>query len=127
MIKAIYIIMIFMLCSCGAANGGGGGSATNKNLFSIWTRTDLAISLDLRSESLATPATFAVTFSSGATCSCTATMTGTQSAGNYSLAGCAYVSGGSGDPGCAGLDETGTFTKSALVLNLCDPTCGVYN
>lgn len=121
------VSMLICLILVGCAKGGDTPAATNKSLWSRWTRTDNSFYLDLTGGSLGTNLSYNVVFANGAICSCNLQATGTEASGNYTLSGCAYVSGGSGNPGCASLNETGTFTKSASALQICSSSCRDYN
>lgn len=66
---------------------------------------------------------------SGAACDCTLSLAGTEESGNIIISQCTYnasASGGGADPGCSGLYSSGSYTKTADTLTVCDPGCGTY-
>lgn len=121
----IFIFLFVIGCAKSSDN-----AAADKALFSSWTRNDQAISFDFTGKNFGSFITI-WTFSGGAKCNSTITMSGSEASGYYSIASSTYVVGtGSGtDPGCASLNETGTYQKNGSVLNICTNggACGVYN
>ena len=122
MIKLFLIIGVIVLSACGSDGGGG----ATKSLLSTWTSEDNSITLDLTGVTLNQSAPFSFIFASGEICTCGSILTGSMTAGNYALASCTYQSGGSGDPGCAALNSSGTYSQSGVNLTFCDPGCVTY-
>ncbi len=119
------LVSLVLLSACGSGGGGNSSSAASKDLFSKWTRTD-GLVLDLSTASFSLRQSIDVNFTNGAYCTCGAAMAGSQDSGTYAMGNCHYVSGGSGDPGCAALQVSGTYTKSSSTLTMCDASCGTY-
>lgn len=121
-----------MTCCCTPSGGGfsPSDSSSEKSLFSIWTRYDNAITLNLQNIVFNTTYLSGMTFSGGARCTFNIKLTGTEAVGNAIISSSSYDSGtGSGDPGCASLAQTYSFTKPASILNLCNASsqCANYN
>ena len=121
-----------VLSALGCGESGGGGDGSSKSLFSEWTRSDNQFYVDLTDASFSTTFIMGFVLSSGEICACNAVISGSESSGSATVSSCSYVSGGSGDPGCASIWENGgspyTYTKSGSTLELCDnpSSCGTY-
>lgn len=115
--KYLLVTLIFLTTACGSGSDGGG----NKGITSLWTAVDNSFAFDLSAGTLPiSNGGMLFTFSNGAKCSCTVDVIGTETSGSYVLSACAYTSGGSGDPGCAGLDSSGTYSASGANMVLKD-------
>lgn len=129
--KLLMILITLVLAACADSGGSSGaGAAATKSLFGIWTRTDLAISMNLTGGSIGS-FTLQWTLSSGHKCNSIITISGSENSGGYSVSSSVYVGGtGNGvDPGCSSLNEVGTFSKSGNVLTICTngTNCRVWN
>ena len=123
-----YLLLALLLTSaCAKSNGSGEAAATSKSLFSSWTlqSSSTPFKLDLTGAGFGS-GTLVVAFTSGDKCQSNYTLSGKESSGSYTLSGSIYTGGGVGDPGCSAINESGTFTKSATVLQFCSTTCVVY-
>lgn len=126
---AIFIVTQF---GCGGKGGGssGGSSSTPKSVWSTWTYTSGGNSavLDLNGGQFGVQQGFGIMFlPSTAVCTCQFIANGDNSSGNYTFSSCTYSSGGSGDPGCASLNTTGTYTNDGTTLTACDSSCASYH
>lgn len=118
-------LLLFVGLLLSACGGGGGGSS--KSLFSIWESDDDI--LDLRNATLNAAGTYQFTvIPTLENCLCDSLLAGTETSGTAILSNCTYTSGGSGDPGCAGLNGTYSYEVSGSSLEVCDsvPTCTTY-
>lgn len=109
-------MVLALVSGCGKDNPA---AAPSKSLFSVWTADDNTEILDLRNLSFGVGGVMAFGFQTGEVCACNIALGGSEAAGTAILSGCAYVSGGSGDPGCASLNLSFTFTNAAAALRLC--------
>jgi len=125
--KILILVSLLTVGCAGSGGSSGGGTASVKSLASNWTRSDNTLSLNLTNIQIGVPLTFNFTFTSGAICQCSITVTGLEASGNYTVSSCNYTGGGSGNPGCASLNSTGTYSKPASQLSICDPGCATYN
>lgn len=100
---------------------------TSKELFSTdWSITNNAWEINLGTGNL-TGASFTMqaTFSNADACSCTAILTGTQTAGSYQTTSCtstSNVSGTNDNANCQsifGYTANGRYTNTAGILNFC--------
>lgn len=117
----LFLAVAALISGCAKENG----STPSKNLFSLWTADANQATLDLRAANFGSQ-TIGFLFVGGASCSCTMNISGSQSSGTYTLSGCSYVSGGGGDPGCASLNGSGTYTNAGAVLSICTSSCSTY-
>lgn len=126
--RLILTFSFIFLIGCGKSSGGDDSSSA-KGLFSVWTDHSNGHVLDLTQGYFGT-STMYFLFPTGGKCQCVLTMSGTDSSGNYTLASCGYMAGtGTGDPGCAAVDQTGGFSNVNSSLQVC-PTaqsCEYYN
>jgi len=115
------------LSAC-AKSESGSTSTPTKSLFSQWVRTDGTLTIDLSGGALGVWYSYDFTASSGEVCSCDVYGTGTASSGQYAITNCAYTGGGSGDPGCAGIDGNGTYSITGSSMRMCNAagTCKDY-
>ncbi len=101
-----------------------------KSIFSVWTRSNNTLSVNLSGGSLNVPFSLKVTFASGEECNTSITFSGSEESGSYSITGSTYVSGtGSGtDPGCSSLNEVGTYVRENVSLKFCanGGTCTLF-
>lgn len=126
--KIILGLLLIALCGCGGGGGGGGGSSANKSVWSTWTSSSDDFVMNLYGGAFGVPSLFYFNFEpSGATCGCDFVANGNNSSGSYMFSSCAYTSGGSGDPGCASLDVSGTYTNNGTNLTACDTGCVTYH
>ncbi len=91
----------------------GGNTGTQKTIFSIWNNG--FYTFDLRTASFGAPATVPVSFN-GQSCSCSATITGSEANGNLSISTC------SGSVMCAAFGTTGNYFRVGTDLMLCNPS-----
>ncbi|GAA6145843.1 hypothetical protein NBRC116585_19610 [Thalassolituus maritimus] len=120
LMKLITLILTsVVLTACGGSSGGGD---SEKSLFSLWKEDGTDIPLDLTGGSLGTPYEFFIFEADGAQCDCQLRFLGTEDSGSYVLNNCAYDYGSSanGDPGCESYNHSGTFSKTATTLTVCD-------
>lgn len=131
MSRMIMIILGFSFVSC--SSGGGGSAVASKDLFSAWTlSTNSATVLNFAGAAFNTSEPYNFFTTSANQCHCTLYITGSQTAGTYAFSGCTYVAstGTGSDPGCATLNDNGTFTNAAAVLHACSvpaSTCSDYH
>ena len=117
----ITVLMALTLMSCGEEG------ANDKSLFSAWSNADTGFVLDMSSSSFGS-SSMVWFITGGATCTSTITMGGTESQGSAVVSNTVYSGGGSGDPGCASISGTVTFTKTSDTLTICNSgTCKDYN
>ncbi len=123
----ITTLAVIFLIGCGPKSGSNSTNTPTKSLWSLWTNTD-GSSLNLTDGYLGSDMTLSMIFSSGELCQFQLTAIGTEASGGYSFGSGVYISGGSGDPGCAGYTEVGTYNLSGNTLTICvDSTdCEVY-
>lgn len=122
---ATAVLAISIFSGCGKDDPA---AAPSKALFSIWTASDNSEILDMRGATFGVGNSMGFQFTDGSTCLCSLAMSGSEASGTAILTGCAYAGGGSGDPGCATLNKTYTFTNTAAVLSLCNAgTCYSYH
>ena len=114
------ILTSIVLTACGGSSGGG--EALEKDLFSLWTDSSDGSSMDLTGGSTGSSFTFNIYASDGSQCDCKLRFLGTEDSGSYVLNNCDYDYGSSanGDPGCSNLNHTGTYSKTASTLTICD-------
>lgn len=133
--KLIVIGLLFVSLSAACAKSGGGSSSATsapyaKGIFSFWGSTSgLAPSPDLRGGSFGVPGLFLWSYRD-AYCRSLITITGSESSATYSVANSVYTTGGSGDPGCASYDQTGTIVRTSdTSITLCRTggTCAWYD
>ena len=109
---------------------GGDSSSSEKELFSLWNDTSDDTPLDLRGGSLGEVNAISFYALDGSQCDCELRFLGTEDSGSYVLNSCSYVYGSSagGDPGCESINHTGTYSKSAKSLEICDSDqdCTIY-
>ena len=126
----VCLAVLFTLGLTMVGCSGGGGSSKTKGLFSVWTRPDNSLTIDMSSMTFGTQ-TVRVTLSGGEQCECSVTLTGGQTSGLYSIDDSTYVpsTGGGSDPGCSALDESGTYRNENATLTLCASIndCWSYN
>ena len=123
----LLILVSLMTVGCAGSGGSSGGGSSAKSLASVWTKSDNSFTLNMTGLQLGVAQNISFTFAAGAICQCSMTATGLETSGNYALSSCTYTSGGAGDPGCASLNSTGTFSKPSSQLSICDPGCATYN
>lgn len=122
--------IVLTAVACGSGGGGSSSSSSSKALWSTWTSSNDELVLNLNGGQFNdTQGFYLIVEPSGAECLCQFNASGSNSSGSYSLTGCAYSSGGSGDPGCATLDQTGTFTNNGTNLTACTTgnACTTYH
>lgn len=124
MTKLLALTCLLALSSCGGSDPAPGPS---KALFSVWTADDNTDIIDLRGGTFGSGQTFVYQLTSGEICACNAAFGGSESSATAVLTGCAYVSGGGGDPGCAALSRSYTLANVAAKLTLCGATCDGYH
>lgn len=114
--------IVLALSGCGKKDGGSNEAAADKSLFSKWTATTNGFPLDLTGGKIGANQLI-IAFANGSSCTLTLTLTGGQTAGQYSVTNSTYAGGGPGDPGCSTLNETGSYGKSASELTMCSSAC----
>ena len=126
-----FICIVLILSSLACAKSGGDSSpAPAKTIFSTWVRSDGVVTISGNGIALNHPYTTIFTFATGNKCGCSTTLTGALDEGAFTDSACSYMAGtGNGvDPGCAALNQSGTFSVlSGGNLLLCDSSCGSYN
>lgn len=128
MLKTIVVLIsVLSLTACGGEDENTAATVSDKNLFSSWADTGSSFILDLSAATFGTTA-IGFFFAGGEICACNLTIAGTQSSGNYALTSCTYSTGSGGgvDPGCSSANGSGTYTKTATTLTMCDPSCIVF-
>lgn len=118
MTKIILCCSLLFLSACA---GSDSSSAPQKSIFSLWTTADQSLSVNLAGGSFNSPIPLTLTFNSGEKCTVKLTLNGNEESGNHTIADAAYVSGtGAGsDPGCADLNEVGTYQRTGVTLKFC--------
>jgi hypothetical protein len=129
--KCVLLVLAFFGLGCAQGGGSSSSGTTPKSIFSLWTATDLSLTFDITGQTFGT---FGVAFvlSSGEQCNTTVNVSGSETSGTYSISGSTYVpsTGGGSDPGCAGFNQSGNYSKSGSDLTFCStsPTvaCKTY-
>lgn len=113
------ILTSIVLTACGGSSGGGD---SEKELFSLWNEVGNNTPLDLTGGSINGTYLLSLYETDGAQCDCNLRFLGTEDSGNYVLNNCSYDYGSSagGDPGCDAYNHTGTYSKTATTLTICD-------
>lgn len=124
----LYLTLLLQLIGCNN-NDSGGTSKPSKSVWSSWTSNDNLLTLNLSGGQFGLQQSFALmVVSTHAICTCNFIANGTESSGTYSFTSCTYSSGGSGDPGCSGLNESGTYTNNGTNLTACaNSNCTTYH
>jgi hypothetical protein len=112
------------LSACG---GKSDPAAPSKSLFSSWANDNGHEVIDLTGGQMGSGQGFVYTLTTGEKCLCSAAIGGTEASATAVLTGCAYVSGGGGDPGCAALNTSYTLSDAAAKLTICSSTCDHYH
>lgn len=121
------IILVLVLCvlsSCGKDNPA---AVASKSLFSSWAADDGSEVLDLSSATMGAGQAFGLQLTTGEICACSMAIGGTEASATAVLTGCAYISGGGGDPGCASLNASYSMVNTAAKLTLCGSSCTTYH
>ena len=113
------LLISSVLVACG---GDDGGDDSDKGLFSLWNQVGNDIPLDLTGGSFSTAYAFYIFEGDGSQCDCELRFLGTEESGSYVLNNCSYDYGSSesGNPGCEGYNHSGTYSKTATTLTICD-------
>lgn len=99
--------------------GCGGGGDDGKELFSVWTRSDTAATIDLSQGQFGTQSPFLTIDKDGSQCNCNLLVVGEQGQGSIALNSCYYVQGSSQkDPGCSARNSAATYTNAGGVLTI---------
>lgn len=122
--KLIMLLCLVVLSSCGKDNPA---AAASKSLFSSWAADDGSEVLDLSSATMGSGQVFGLQLTTGEICACNMAIGGTEASATAVLTGCAYISGGGGDPGCAALNATYTMTNANAKMTLCGSSCTTYH
>lgn len=127
LVFAFFALTLIFIGGCGSDDSS---DPPEKNLFSSWASTESAFVLDLTNGDFGT-FLMSWVFEDGAMCVSNLTIGGTQNQGNGVVSGSTYVTGtgSSTDPGCASLNASYTYTKTADVLTICNSStgeCGTY-
>lgn len=120
--KIIALLCLVVLSSCGKDD-----PTASKDLFSSWANDDGSEVIDMTGGTFGSGYTFAFSLTTGERCSCSLAIGGTQASATAVLTGCAYVSGGGGNPGCASLNRAYTMTNAAAKLTICGAVCDHYH
>jgi hypothetical protein len=115
--KTFLTLVLFLLCACAKAGSDSASAQSNNQgkpaLFSRWISDDLTTTIDFKNGALDQPFSFTWSFKSGAICTSNIIINGDDySFGTAVISNSAYVSGGSGDPGCAALDSNDYLSYS---------------
>lgn len=116
--KLILLIAVAGVSACGESEE----SAGSKDLFSLWTHSSSAVTLDLRGAGFG-GSEIELQYSPNSGCVCTLEVTGSQTSGTALLYSCDnygpvnYCSAGA---------TAYTYTNQGGVLTLCDGTCEAY-
>lgn len=128
--KATLILgTVLALGLLGSGCGKDQTPAPSKDLFSVWTADDNSEIIDLRGMDFGVGMNMGLEAGTGERCYCSLAIGGTQASGTALLGSCTYTGGGSGDPGCAALNQAYTFTNSAAIFRLCNASnhCTTYH
>lgn len=122
--------LVLSACSEEELAAAAATGPSEKNLFSSWVLQGTTLTINLTNATFNTPFAFNLYLTGGGACECLMMFSGSQSSGTVMLASCLYNSHGTGgaDPGCAGLNSSSTYTKTADTLTICTPgdPCEVY-
>jgi V8-like Glu-specific endopeptidase len=126
-------IFIAVLLSCGQQKNDTSddnvvcsGQDCIQNLWTSSSGTVITINLSQTPvNGVVDPVSFS--FNTGEICYCSATLVGNETSGTASFSLCYYLSGGAGDPGCAAMGGSGSYTVSGSTLTLCKPGCTTWN
>lgn len=115
--KMIAVATLVLLAACAKkADAPVADTVASKPLASTWDNTTWRFDIPATVVfGLNNPITF--THQTGDTCACVVLPTGTTASGTYVVSSCGFS--GSKDPGCATLNETGSFGLANSVLTLC--------
>lgn len=130
-------LVLLLVNSCGGNDDDDNeiqqeAETSDKNLFSLWKRSD-GDTLDLRGSVFNRSRSTNIVFDLGSSCRCFFKILGSQTSGTFSYSSCSWNFDGPGDPGCSQQNGTSTYRKSGNFLRLsCDlfhrpATCGQYN
>lgn len=121
-----YLALFFLIAFAGCG-GSSSSDPSSKPLFSTWTEDGNGFILAMGGGGFGSN-NFEYILTGGAICNCIINVTGSDSSGNAVMSSCSYGSGGSGDPGCASLDASYTYSKTSTVLSICTGgTCNTYH
>lgn len=135
--RLCFVAILIFLVGCNQSTGGTSSLAkpatpvTAKNLWDTWTTSDNYI-MYLQDGQIGGSFFHTYIYPTGEDCSCTISMTGTETTGGYTVSACFYVVGTGNslhDIGCAGFDDSGTFVKTSTKLTMCrnsNSTCTDY-
>lgn len=128
--KLLILITALIFAGCAGNKSSSGDGTTSKSIFSVWTRDDMTLTINMTSGSFGSfPVQWG--FAAGQKCNSTVTISGTEASGNYSVTSSTYAAGTgtpATDPGCSSLNQVGTYNKASTTLNICTNgvTCGAY-
>lgn len=111
-------LLCAFLCLVGC-NGSGKSAPQFKDVFSKWTNTTSGMIVNLTGGAFGVNFIMDWVFLSGAICQSTGNISGDESSGIYTMTNSTYISGGSGDPGCASINGGGTYTNSGTLITFC--------
>lgn len=119
--KTITLVLLLFVGILGCGKKGS-DPAPSKDLFSVWTLEGDTATLDMTGGSFGLAMPMSFLFAGGEICDVDFSLVGTQASGNYVLSNSTYRvgSGGGADPGCAALDQNGTYSNSAARLAVCE-------
>lgn len=138
---ALVVLLLTGFMSFGCAPKGGGDSSPapapvaagpTQSVFAIWTKSGTDHTTDLSPGHLDFSFVMHVTsVSTGQICGCDMILAGKSNySGSWMSTNCAYLGGGSGDPGCSALLGLGTYNvDSSNNLQMCPnntTTCSNY-
>jgi len=113
------IFFTFFIAFLSACGGSDDIPQADKNLFSLWNKTDSNAPLGLEGGEFSQVIPIAFYFQGGEQCNCDFTVLGSQNSGTYVLNSCTYLfNSGSSDPGCDSINQTGTYSKTTDTLTI---------
>lgn len=124
----LFLSLALVLTGCGS--GSTTGSSRTKALLSSWTSTTptSGIILDFSSCVSGVNSPMKYYTINGNECACTANLIISGNSASTSYFSCTYVAatGTGSDPGCAGVDGTGTCVVTNGVMQCCQGGCTSY-
>lgn len=118
---------LVLLSACGGGSGSGSNAAQgSKSLFSLWSGPSTSLNMTNLHFGPSQAIAWVVNPAIGATCDATVFINGTNSSGSASITNSHWAGGGSGDPGCASLNNSYSYSNDGTTLSVCAQTCQTF-